>query len=78
MIKTIQLTTEIKEILFENTREKVISVEALSGGDINYVYKCKLENQTIYNVLYLIMYFFSTVPLLKISILNLGCILCLP
>ena len=35
-----QLTTEIKEILFENTSEKVMSVEALSGGDINYVYKC--------------------------------------
>ena len=47
MIKTIQLTAEIKEILYENTREKVISVEALSGGDINYVYKCKLENQTV-------------------------------
>lgn len=47
MIKTIQLTTEIKEILFENTSEKVMSVEALSGGDINYVYKCILENQTV-------------------------------
>ncbi|MAS29423.1 MAG: hypothetical protein CMC44_02240 [Flavobacteriaceae bacterium] len=42
-----QLTTEIKEILFENTSEKVMSVEALSGGDINYVYKCILENQTV-------------------------------
>ena len=41
------MTTEIKEILFENIQEKVIRVEALSGGDINFVYKCELKNQTV-------------------------------
>ena len=41
------MITEIKEILFENLHQKIISVEPLSGGDINFVYKCILDNQTV-------------------------------
>ena len=41
------MITEIKEILSENLHQKIISVEPLSGGDINFVYKCILDNQTV-------------------------------
>ena len=41
------MITEIKEILSENLHQKIISVEPLSGGYINFVYKCILDNQTV-------------------------------
>ena len=38
---------EIKEILFKELNETTSEIEPLSGGDINLVYRCKLESQTV-------------------------------
>ncbi len=41
------MISKIKEILFKELKTNTINVESLSGGDINFVYKCKLENKSV-------------------------------